>query len=66
MTKKDYIVIARVIRESDMDIAPLDNPHGFELDKILLMSKLAHYFKEDNDLFDEDKFNEACLIPHRR
>ena len=62
----EHIAIARAIRESDMDIAPLDNPHGYSLDKLLLIEKLIKVFKADNELFDEDKFREACLIPRLR
>ena len=65
-SKKDYQAIAKAIRESDAEIAPLDNPFGFTLDKELLIKKLVEIFKADNSLFDEDKFREACLIPRLR
>ena len=65
-SKTDYQAIAKAIRESDIDIAPLDNPHGYSLDKLQLMKKLVEVFKADNQLFDEDKFREACLIPQPR
>ena len=64
MNRKEYIAIAKVVRESDSKIAPLDNPTGFELDKIMLVDKLVKIMAADNPLFDKAKFREACLIPH--
>lgn len=65
-SKTDYKAIAKAIRESDIDIAPLDNPFGFSLDKVLLINRLCKIFIADNDLFDTAKFQDACLMPRLR
>ena len=54
MTKKDYIKIAEVIRES--------RGYGLDADEVLsnLASDLAVVFQSDNDKFDQDRFLEAC------
>jgi hypothetical protein len=47
MTKKNYIQIAKIIKE-----------YGNKEHMLLL--KLCEYFKKDNTNFDADKFIEAC------
>jgi len=47
MTKKNYIQIAKIIKEYG------DKEH-------ILLLKLCELFKEDNPNFDADKFLKAC------
>lgn len=54
MTRKDYIKIASIIKDNTMhDTQPI-------LNKVTLIHDLCIMFKEDNNLFDRYKFNEAC------
>ena len=48
MRKKDYVAIAKVIREN------LKSPNED------LVSELCRIFSETNDSFDSDRFREAC------
>lgn len=60
MTKKDYELIAKVIREDFEDFKELkvhpSHWHG------LLVSELAMAFHQDNHKFDWLKFKRACGI----
>ena len=47
MTKKDYIAIAKILKEYG------DKEH-------MLLLKLCELFKKDNENFDADKFIKAC------
>jgi len=57
MTKKHFIKIAQAIKEStlkdDTMLLPIVN-------KVSLINKLSSIFKNDNDLFDYDRFVDAC------
>ncbi len=57
MTKKHYIKIASIIKDStlkdDTMLLPIIN-------KVTLINRLSTMFKEDNILFDKDKFLDAC------
>ena len=60
MTRKDYILIARIIKDN----TTLFN-NGFPLDtsiikKDKLINDLCLVFKVDNSLFNEGKFRSAC------
>ena len=55
MTKKDYIKIAKIIK---------DNTHAINLIVVLNKDNLIHdlvlMFEDDNHLFDGSRFKEAC------
>ena len=51
MTRKDYIMIAQVIN---------DNTYGNKLITSNLLNDLSIEFKKDNNLFDRDRFIDAC------
>jgi len=57
MTKKDYIKIAKAIKDStckdDCMFLPIIN-------KVSFINRLSTIFKDDNNLFDKDKFLDAC------
>lgn len=57
MTKKHYIKIAKAIKEStckdDTMLLPIIN-------KVSFINRLSTILKDDNDLFDKDKFLDAC------
>ena len=55
MTRKDYVVIAKAIKES----SECDNTE--ELLSVLL-TELCRSFKNDNELFNETKFLKACGV----
>ena len=62
MTKKDYIKIAKVLKEIKPKKIDTENVHSYGLrlalwDKIVV--NLADIFKEDNDRFNEIKFFRA-------
>lgn len=56
MTKKDYQLIADAIRESIQG-----NPQDVDQAWDFLMMNLATAFKEDNQLFDRNKFYAAVF-----
>ena len=53
MTKKDYIVLARVIRKNRL-------PNN-TLDELGFIDGLCCLLGEDNPRFDRAKFTQACL-----
>lgn len=48
MSKTHYIAIAKIVKRS--------------ADKRNMIDSLVHYFKGDNELFDESKFKKACGV----
>ena len=59
MTRKDYILIARIIK--DNTILNDDKPI---IKKNALISALCVIFKIDNKLFDSRKFRSACITTY--
>ena len=57
MTKKDYIKIARIIKDSTLDNT---NKVFNTIAKDMLINELSTMFKRDNSLFDRHRFKEAC------
>ena len=61
MTRKDYIMLARVIKDSTI----IDNskmlPHN-KLNKITLISDLMIALNKDNPLFNGKRFIDACAV----
>ena len=61
MTRKDYVMLARVIKDSTI----IDNskmlPHN-KLNKITLISDLMIALNKDNPLFNGKRFIDACAI----
>ena len=58
MTKKHFIKIASIIKDSTLKddkeyMRPIIN-------KMSLIAKLCVVFKDDNELFNKDKFVDAC------
>jgi phosphorylcholine metabolism protein LicD len=69
MTRKDYIKIAKIIKDSTSkgckllnDESKATNKHLIidVLDKNTLMIQLCDMFKQDNNLFDRQRFVDAC------
>lgn len=58
MTRKDYVVIAAIIR-SNMDRANEDERWRLQV----VADELASAFAAENPRFDTDKFLEACGAP---
>ena len=54
MTRKDYIKIARIIKDSKCD------NYNNRLLKYSLIDDLSVMFKQDNSLFDRQRFIDAC------
>ena len=61
MTRKDYVMLARVIKDNTI----IDNtkmlPHN-KLNKITLISDLMIALNKDNPLFNGKRFIDACAI----
>ena len=57
MTKKDYIKIASIIKDSTLKDNTMLLPI---INKVTLINRLSSMFKDDNVLFDKDKFLDAC------
>ena len=55
MTKKDYVAVARMIRE--MRDYPTINAH--EDFMVELIQRMQDFFSADNPKFDRDKFQQA-------
>ena len=54
MTRKYYIMLARLIKDNTMkDTQPI-------LNKDTLIQDLCYELKQDNSLFNKDRFIEAC------
>ena len=56
MTKKDYIFIAKIIKDS----TTLDTYGDKIVHKEDLINDLCYMFKDDNNLFNKDRFIKAC------
>ena len=61
MTKKDYIMIAKVIRKNTILNKDLMLPHN-KINKITLISDLMNELHKDNQLFNGRKFIDACAV----
>tara|TARA_R110002012_G_scaffold210974_1_gene381718 strand:+ start:66 stop:239 length:174 start_codon:yes stop_codon:yes gene_type:complete len=57
MTKKHFIKIAQAIKESTLKDDTMMLPI---LNKVTLINKLSTIFKDSNDMFDYDRFVDAC------
>lgn len=61
MTRKDYVMLARVIKDNTI----IDNstmlPHN-KLNKITLISDLMIALNKDNPLFNGKRFIDACAV----
>ena len=61
MTRKDYIKIARIIKDNSV---PIDDYQevlsSIAINKYNLVNDLCCMFKLDNSLFNSDRFKEAC------
>lgn len=57
MTKKHFIKIAQAIKESTLKDDTMMLPI---INKVSLINKLSIIFKDSNNLFDGDKFVDAC------
>ena len=62
MTRQDYILIAKVLKECQTVKVELNYPHNFThaINYGKLMKVLCARFENDNPRFDEDIFRTAC------
>jgi hypothetical protein len=58
MTKKDYVTIAKIIKNNTVSTDKQFNDLSIVGD--CLVNDLIEYFKVDNSLFDESRFRNAC------
>jgi len=58
MTRKDYIAIARMIKDNGR-VAMVRNNPLFVIDRAKFIDELCLSFKQDNPNFNEIKFREA-------
>ena len=61
MTRKDYIMLARVIKDNTIINDSTMLPHN-KLNKITLISDLMIALHKDNEIFNGNKFIDACAI----
>ena len=61
MTRKDYIMIAKVIRNNTILNKDDMLPHN-KINKITLISDLMNELHKDNSLFNGRKFIDACGV----
>ena len=61
MTRKDYIKIARIIKDNSV---PIDDYQevlsSIAINKYNLVNDFVIMFKKDNSLFNSDRFKKAC------
>jgi hypothetical protein len=62
MTRKDYIIIAKALKECQTIKVELNYPHNFThaINYTKLMIVLCERFKHDNARFKESIFRKAC------
>ena len=64
MTKKHYVMIAKVIKDnSEMvkdTICDVDGVLSIMINRDKLIQELCIIFKQDNNLFNSDTFNSDC------
>ena len=58
LTKKNYVAIAKIIKERKEDIIDQAIVYGIEF----ITQDLADYFATDNPLFDKKRFLIACGV----
>jgi len=59
MTKKDYIIIARAIKQTLKDLKFIDNYQ--EIIRTALIGNMSGELYQGNYKFDKEKFVKACL-----
>ena len=57
MTKKDYIRFAKIIKDNEVGII---NTIDLYINKDKFINDLCIMFKQDNSLFDRQRFINAC------
>ena len=57
MTKKHYVMIAKVIKDSTIIFKSMNKQ---VINKNELINDLCVMFKQDNNLFNSDTFKDAC------
>ncbi len=60
MTKKHFRAIAEIIRKQTIAAKLADPNDDPKLYTELFVNELCNYFKTENELFDDDKFRQAC------
>ena len=62
MYKRDYIQLAKAIKDSQHVKVQLNYPHKFThtIDYAKFTHAICEYFKRDNNLFNESMFRRAC------
>lgn len=64
MTRKHYIKVAKIVKDSTLLYKYRDSNDGRKMlptiNKTLLVSELCTMFKADNSLFDRQRFIDAC------
>ena len=61
MTKKDYIKIAKIIKDNTL-LKDEDDRMLSSVNKACLVFDLCVMFKADNNLFSNDRFISACDV----
>ena len=61
LSRKYYIMIARVIKKNTIINDGLMLPHN-KVNKITLISDLMNEFHKDNSLFNGKRFIDACAV----
>jgi len=64
MTKKDYIKIAKLIKENTINLCEVynDDINRFYISRDNIIDGLCEIFLEDNERFKKDVFKKACGI----
>ncbi len=61
MTRKDYIMLAKVIKKNTIINNDEMLPHN-KIHKISLIADLMYQLHKDNHLFDGKRFIDACAV----
>jgi hypothetical protein len=62
MTKKTYIAIAKIVKETTRVNVRGDESMLPTINKVAMVSELCTLFKSDNSLFDRARFIDACDV----
>ena len=57
LSRKHYISIAKIIKDNSINI---DKPYKSTINRDSLIIDLCMIFKQDNNLFNSDRFISAC------
>ena len=59
MTRKHYVAVAKIVKDNTLIKSKVMLP---TINKVAMVAELCTLFKDDNNLFDRQRFIDACDI----